>query len=327
MKGNFSYCFFLWMLIATSISCNLTKNNTSPVNLRENYDTPCVFSKNGYSVNTISYGDFKSHNNDQRSSAKDIDKLDINELIRAQYGFFLEIKEKDIFFYNSTKNAIDEGDVIPFDSLEIKFESFVNHQLSENFFFEKHNLIGGPHLALFKANNKNKKGMSQIISESSYADTSQKYIFLIYNYQSYSCFVDLPCNKPVHDSTLVSFTLPFAAILDLNKDSEFYKQSLAYLWCIAQQLVVCSEYRTFCTNYYKNTYKFLKRNIKKKHSVYESYFQLALLQSYEPINLKLKDNSGKKRSFLFTSNNPDYPGNYEVKFNIYEPYRFKVFKR
>jgi len=61
--------------------------------------------------------------------------------------------------------------------------------------------------------------------------------------------------------------------------------------------------------------------------MYKSYFELIFWQVYQPSNFNLKDNFGKYRSFFFTSNNPDYPGNYEVKFNIIEPYKFKVAKR
>lgn len=72
----------------------------------------------------------------------------------------------------------------------------------------------------------------------------------------------------------------------------------------------------------------LKSNFQADNAkMFKSYFELIFWQIYRPSDFKVKDNKGKRRSFLFTSSNPDYPGNYEVKFNIYEPYRFKVFKR
>jgi hypothetical protein len=61
--------------------------------------------------------------------------------------------------------------------------------------------------------------------------------------------------------------------------------------------------------------------------IHKSYFELILWQIYYPSNFgigKLDEDLG---TLFFTSNNPDYPGNYEVKFNIYKPYNFKVFKR
>ena len=71
---------------------------------------------------------------------------------------------------------------------------------------------------------------------------------------------------------------------------------------------------------------YLKNNIKSFH---KSYFEIILWQVYQPTDFKLSinDSKGETASFIFTSNNPEYPGNYEVKFNIYQPYYFKVFKR
>jgi len=69
---------------------------------------------------------------------------------------------------------------------------------------------------------------------------------------------------------------------------------------------------------------YLRRNF---YDIQSSYFELLLWQLYEPSVFKVGDKRGKYRSLTFTSNNPEYPGIYEVKFNIYQPYYFKVFKR
>lgn len=61
--------------------------------------------------------------------------------------------------------------------------------------------------------------------------------------------------------------------------------------------------------------------------MYKSYFELILWQMYETGDFTPHDFQGTKGSYLFTSNNPKYPGDYEVKFNIYKPYDFKVRKR
>lgn len=72
---------------------------------------------------------------------------------------------------------------------------------------------------------------------------------------------------------------------------------------------------------------YILKNYENDQKLHKSYFELIFWQLYKTSEFKVKDNNGEKRSFLFTSNNPQYPGNYEVKFNIYEPYHFKVIKR
>lgn len=78
---------------------------------------------------------------------------------------------------------------------------------------------------------------------------------------------------------------------------------------------------------HKRFKKFIRKKYRKGANYHRDYFKLLLWQLYQPSQFKVMDNHGKQRSFSFTSNNPDYLGNYEVKFNIYEPYNFKVFKR
>jgi hypothetical protein len=61
--------------------------------------------------------------------------------------------------------------------------------------------------------------------------------------------------------------------------------------------------------------------------LYVSYFELVLWQVYRPSNFEKGKLEEDVATLYFNSNNPDYPGNYEVKFNIYKPYNYKVFKR
>jgi len=77
----------------------------------------------------------------------------------------------------------------------------------------------------------------------------------------------------------------------------------------------------------QNVMTYLSEAYENEPLMYKSYFELILWQMYETGDFTERDAKGKKRSYLFTSKNPKYPGNYEVKFNIYEPYEFKVRKR
>lgn len=71
---------------------------------------------------------------------------------------------------------------------------------------------------------------------------------------------------------------------------------------------------------------YLKACLLNKQEIYKSYFELILWKMYECSEFTLKRDEPEKASFTFTSNNPKYPGNYEVFFSIYEPNLFKVKK-
>lgn len=78
---------------------------------------------------------------------------------------------------------------------------------------------------------------------------------------------------------------------------------------------------------YFNTRSYLEQDFKQKQEIYKSYFELVLWKMYECSDFTLNKKEPKKASFIFMSNNPKYPGNYEVFFSIYEPNVFKVKKR
>jgi len=144
--------------------------------------------------------------------------------------------------------------------------------------------------------------------------------------------------------------------LIFNPSSEFYIGSVFTLWnkdyraYLNCKLMQCSDFeytKIECNKEAyeenRNNFKFWKlknkeiedaqRNLIKtdveKYSLemHKSYFQLVLWYLYRPKDFDVPFNFGNCRSLRFTSNNPEYPGNYEVKFNIYQPYYFKVFKR
>lgn len=74
--------------------------------------------------------------------------------------------------------------------------------------------------------------------------------------------------------------------------------------------------------------KIIKSNVNDENlAMHKSYFQLILWSLYRPEEFTVPFNFGKYRSLNFTSNNPEYAGEYKVKFNIYKPYYFKVYKR
>lgn len=72
---------------------------------------------------------------------------------------------------------------------------------------------------------------------------------------------------------------------------------------------------------------YLEQNFNHQQEIYKSYFELVLWKMYECSEFTLNRKEYEKASFTFTSNNPKYPGNYEVFFSIYEPNLFKVKKR
>lgn len=121
--------------------------------------------------------------------------------------------------------------------------------------------------------------------------------------------------------------------LFFNPSLQPYEKSIVLLWgdyvstynakpeIYAKRTLKASKYKRMFERYIMDNYK------QNNYAMHKSYFELILWQLYNPKSFKVKDNFGKYRSFLFTSNNPDYPGNYEIKFNIYQPYYFKVFKR
>ena len=131
----------------------------------------------------------------------------------------------------------------------------------------------------------------------------------------------------------MSYMGSFSRVSILNPAFSSYDPSIFSIWgnYVSKFFAIpnynyIKEKRVF--SYKKKYKKDVRRLFKRHHNLaHESYFEFILWQVYKPSNLKLNDNVGKVRSFLFNSNNPNYPGNYEVKFNIYEPYRFKVFKR
>lgn len=144
--------------------------------------------------------------------------------------------------------------------------------------------------------------------------------------------------------------------LIFNPKSELYESSVFTLWnrdfraYLNCNLMQCEDFehtkiecdqKKYEKNRNKREFLILKKkeieNAQKKLielevnsrnlEMHKSYFQVVLWYLYRPESFEVPFNKGKYRSLKFTSNNPDYPGNYRVKFNIYEPYRFKVFKQ
>lgn len=126
-------------------------------------------------------------------------------------------------------------------------------------------------------------------------------------------------------------------IINLNPETYEYETSIRSLWYIYIQDIIygplssCYYYHYRENNLYqlKRKYKrYIRQSFRKDELDYHaSFFKLALYKLYRPNSLDLKSRRGSEAIFTFKSTNPSYPGNYEVKFNIYEPYRFKVFKR
>jgi hypothetical protein len=79
-------------------------------------------------------------------------------------------------------------------------------------------------------------------------------------------------------------------------------------------------------NHAKKIWEYLKTDLGNNQEIYKSYFELVLWKMYECSAFTLNRDEPEKTSFTFTSNNPKYPGNFEVFFSIYEPNLFKVKK-
>lgn len=154
--------------------------------------------------------------------------------------------------------------------------------------------------------------------------------------------VDIYINNKCEDSMKVDPKLKTKpgvgdGIINLNPETYEYETSIRSLWYVYIQDMIygplnsCYYYNYRENNLYqlKRKYKrYIRQSFRKDELDYHaSFFKLALYKLYRPNSLDLKSSKGSEAIFTFKSTNPSYPGNYEVKFNIYEPYRFKVFKR
>lgn len=80
-------------------------------------------------------------------------------------------------------------------------------------------------------------------------------------------------------------------------------------------------------NTLKSIRSYLLNDFNNGGALYKSYFEVLLWYMYRVNEFNENKTEPKNASFTFTSRNPDYPGNYEVFFNIYAPYEFKVKKK
>lgn len=154
--------------------------------------------------------------------------------------------------------------------------------------------------------------------------------FLMYTRNPYILIIDPSFSKQHKIKRRMSYYISY---LILNPSFHLYESSIFAVWgdYVTKYNATPEIYakrKLKARKYQRKFEKFIRHYFEKDHySMHKSYFELILWQVYKPNNFKLKDNLGMYRSFIFNSCNPDYPEIYEVKFNIYKPYCFKVFKR
>jgi hypothetical protein len=62
------------------------------------------------------------------------------------------------------------------------------------------------------------------------------------------------------------------------------------------------------------------------YKLFSSYFELILLQIFQPTDFEISDSKGRRRAFTFTSRDYRHEGRYEVKFDLMRPFNYKVSK-
>lgn len=151
----------------------------------------------------------------------------------------------------------------------------------------------------------------------------KKFLFLFHNQRTENCNLSTPLTEEN------KFTL-------LNPEAVNYAPER--VWNIFRSNYTCFIYeekkqvkntRRSAYNIRKSYEKFIQQSLEEEDDYLKAYFEIVLWLLYQPTDFKLyiNDGKGETASFIFTSNNSEYPGKYEVKFNIYQPYYFKVFKR